>query len=283
MRRLRPFATLAFALLGTSCFAVTNLDRFKQTSGATGDFQDLSFTMRGAVPHLTNLFEYRVIDHNNIIQSRGVYNPLGAADTTVNVAKAVQRVNGPYRLDFYADRNFSGGWDGLNTGDLHDHGWRIDPLVSTDPAADPNGPAITIVYDHNLSFTELNEYPVGTVNPPKDPGVNATIHFANIDVYKDKLFEARIADANGHTSGMYRVAALTTPTPDGTVGGIIDPEVEYDVTVYVDANGNGVYDNPAQNAGDHGFKVHLTSTATGLAFTFDPSALGDHTVDVGPP
>jgi hypothetical protein len=73
------------------------------------------------------------------------------------------------------------------------------------------------------------------------------------------------------------------PALDVTIPGAIDPEVAYDVTAYIDANGNGVYDNPAKKAGDSGYKTQVPSTAQGLSFTFDPQAAGMGDVDVGPP
>jgi hypothetical protein len=269
------------AMATTSCFAVTNLDRFHGAAGASGDYQDLAFTFRGATSHPTNLFEFRVIDANNIVQMRGVYMPLGGPSTSVNVPKAVPRVNGPYRLDFYADKNHSGGWDGLTAAADHDHGWRIEPLASTAAGGDPN--VVTIVYDHNTSFAELNDWPAGTHNPPHDPGVAATLHFVNLDAFQGKFIQVRIADANsGHTAALYRVPAISAATLDGTVAGVIDPEVTYDVYVYLDANGNNVFDDPAKNAGDLGWKMSATATASGLTFTFDGNAPPAH-ADVGPP
>jgi hypothetical protein len=152
------FATIA-AFFSASCFAVTNLDRFHSASSDAGAFMDLKFTFHGATTHTAQLFEFRVIDANNIVQSRGFYNPMGTADTVVNVPRAIPRVNGPYRLDFYADKNGSGGWDGLTDDPLHDHGWRIEPLVENAPNADPNDNVVEIVYEHNTSFTELNNFP----------------------------------------------------------------------------------------------------------------------------
>ncbi len=279
LRRLLGLGFVAVAT--TSCFAVTNLDRFHGAASGTGDYQDLAFTFRGAVAHPTNMFEFRIIDTNNIVQMRGVYLPMGTPETTVHIPKAVPRVNGPYRLDFYADKNHSGGWDGLTAAADHDHGWRIEPLKSTTVDNDPN--AITIVYDHNTSFAELNDHPAGTKDPPRDPGVPATIHFVNLDAFQGKFLQLRVADkTSGHTAALYRIPALPAGAADGTVAGVIEAEVTYDVYVYLDANGNNVFDDPAKNAGDLGWKMSATATAQGLAVTFDGNSPPGHE-DVGPP
>lgn len=281
-----PLSLVVLALAGaltSSCFAVTNLDKFQKSQGATADYQDLNFTFRGAVAHPTNMFEVRVIDTNNIVQMRGVYQVMGTPDTSVHIPKAIPRVNGPYRLDFYADKNHSGGWDGLTAASDHDHGWRIEPLVSTAAGGDPN--VVTIVYDHNTSFAELNDYPAGTHNPPRDPGVDVTFHFTNLDALQGKFLQVRVADAtSGHTAALYRIPALPAGTSDGKVTGVIEEGVTYDVFVYLDANGNNTFDDPAKNAGDLGWKMSGTATATGLAFTFDgnDSSAPAHE-DVGPP
>jgi hypothetical protein len=276
----RALSLLTFGLATTSCFAVTNLDRFHATAGGTGNYQDLVFTFRGAVAHPTDLFELRVIDANNIIQMRGVYQPMVTPDTTVHIPKAVPRVNGPYRLDFYADRNHSGGWDGLTNAPDHDHGWRIEPLQST-TGTDPN--TITIVYDHNTSFVEINDWPAGTLNPPKDPGLPVTFHFINLGALQGKFLQARVADAtSGHTAALYRLPSLQTSSADGTVEGVIEMDVTYDVFVYLDANGNGVFDDPAKNAGDLGWKLTATADGQGLVVTFDGASPPAHE-DVGPP
>ena len=276
----RALSLFAFGLATTSCFAVTNLDRFHAAAGGTGDYQDLVFTFHGAVAHPTDLFELRVIDANNIIQMRGVYQPMVTPDTTVHIPKAVPRVNGPYRLDFYGDRNHSGGWDGLTDAPDHDHGWRIEPLQST-TGTDPN--TITVVYEHNTSFVEINDWPAGKVNPPKDPGLPVNFHFKNLAALQGKFLQARVADAtSGHTAALYRLPSLPAPSADGTVEGVIESEVTYDVYVYLDANGNGAFDDPAKNAGDLGWKMVATANARGLDVTFDGASPAGHE-DVGPP
>jgi hypothetical protein len=286
MKTRRHSLTLALPVLVTGCFAVTNLDRFQGPAKHGSDLHDdLVFTVTGMDTHPTQLFEYRVIDANNFIQSRGFLDPLGAPRATVHVPRAVPKVNGPYRLDFYADKNHSGSWDGLASGVDHDHGWRWDPLVDS-PPSDPNDGVIDVTYAHNYSFSELNDYPMGTRNPPKDTGVGAVIHMLKMDDYAGKLVQVRVADANtGHTAGLYRFSKLTLPiapaTLDANIPGVIDEGVNYNVEVYVDANGNGTYEAPP--GGDLGWRIPKGSDATGLSLDFDPHMFPAQNVDLGPP
>ena len=105
----------------------------------------------------------------------------------------------------------------------------------------------------------------------------------NLDAFQGKFLQVRIADTtSGHTAALFRIPALPAGAVDGTVSGVIEPEVTYDVYVYLDANGNNVFDDPAKNAGDLGWKMSATATAQGLAFTFDGTSPPAHE-DVGPP
>ena len=52
----------------------------------------------------------------------------GVESITLNVPGAIPAANKPYRLDFFADVNRSGGFDGAGNVRLQDHAWRIFPL-----------------------------------------------------------------------------------------------------------------------------------------------------------
>ncbi|HEY8077488.1 MAG TPA: hypothetical protein VIF62_25355, partial [Labilithrix sp.] len=96
------------ALSCSSCFAVTNLDRFKQSEAVDSNFSDLRLTVRGMTNHVAEYFEYRIIDATGTIQSRGIALPLGGVDETFNAAGAVPKLNGPFHLDFWADHDHNG-------------------------------------------------------------------------------------------------------------------------------------------------------------------------------
>jgi hypothetical protein len=93
----------------------------------------------------------------------------------------------------------------------------------------------------------------------------------------------RVKDAGtGHSAGLFRTK-VSQAAFDLVIPGIVDAGVDYDVEVWIDANGNGAYDNPAAG-GDLGFKVRRPSDrASGMRLDFDPGAQPDSRVDVGPP
>src|SRR4051794_28399734 len=103
------FAFMA-ALACTSCFAVTNLDRFEKSSGPTGNFADLRLTVRGMTSHVAQYFEYRIVDSTNTIQSRGIARPLGGPDATFFIPGAIPKQNGPFHLDFFGDHDHNGSY-----------------------------------------------------------------------------------------------------------------------------------------------------------------------------
>src|SRR4051812_49224207 len=101
MRPLRSL--LLLGVLGgcasmSGCFAITDLDRFETRATTSGNFTDVTFTVRGMTSHVAEFFEYRIIDANNTVQSRGIVMPLGDDHATITIPAAVPRQNGPYHL-----------------------------------------------------------------------------------------------------------------------------------------------------------------------------------------
>lgn len=222
---MRLVAILA-GLLTSSCFLATDLDRF-QSEKATelGNFLSLRVTVRGMTSHVTERIEYRVVDGSNVIQFRGLIIPLGGPAATFTVPNAVPRQNGPFRLDFFADHDFSGAYD-LRPDTTLDHAWRL-PLDET--ILDDTGTYV-VVFDHNTSFTNLN-----TPSPPTEVGKNAIVHLRNLGAVQGKKVEVRVADASTQrVVAMFRVPALQTPDSEAKVDGMIEPGVTYNVEVYVD-------------------------------------------------
>lgn len=265
VNRLATFALTVLAGASvSSCFAVTDLDRFHAANASTSNFVDLRLTVRGMVSHVTELFEYRVVDSTNLIQSRGFALPLGNKDATFFIPGAIPRQNGPFRLDFYADHNGSAGYDSTRTENL-DHSWRL-PLDEN--ATDETG-AVNVVFDHNTSFTFLAD------PPPSEVGKGATVHFANMGAFDRRRLQVRIADASSNrVVALYRMPTMVAPSFDVAVPGMIEAGVTYSVEVYTDDGIGG---------GVHAFRVERLSTAEGLEFTFDPMTAGPEVTDVPPP
>jgi hypothetical protein len=286
---------LAFSTALPGCFAIADLDRFHAApvDAGSGDsappaatYETLSFHLSGMKPHETQLFEYRVVDANNFVQSHGIVDPWPGDEVSLVAAKAVPPLNGPYRLDFYMDMNGSGSYDGIGDVATQDHAWRIDPLADYPAGRTPHvDGAVSVDFVHNLSFTDIDKYQ-GSSNPPSNTGIGATIELRHLSMYAGKTLEVRVADgASGHVVGLYRHTKV--PEDDFTlvIPGVIDGGVDYDVDVYLDANGNGMYDNPADGSGDLGWRLlkQSSSVEEGLRVTFDASVQTDGSVDVGPP
>lgn len=246
----RKLAALALSTVGlSSCFAVTNLDRFKESEAINSNFVDLKFTMRGMTSHVNEYVEYRVVDGTNTLQSRGILFPLGGPDATLFAPGALPKTNGPFHLDFFADHDMSGGYDN-SPNDIRDHAWRLD--LHPEDADDNN--LLDIQFDHNTSFNYLND-----PTPPQEYGKPALVKFADMAGYK--RLELRVSDAAvKRTVALYRVPQVPAGPFDLTVPGMIESGVPYDVEVYTD-DGNG--------GNVKTFRLTVTGDANGLTANFD--------------
>jgi len=250
--RLHLVLAVATALSSSSCFAVADLDRFeKAPPPPPSNFSGLRVTVRGMTSHVNERFEYRVVDNSNVIQSRGLIIPLGGPAASFFVQNAVPKQNGPFRLDFFADHDNSGGYDPRPDTFL-DHAWR---LQLEDQMLDDSG-AYVVVFDHNTSFTNLN-----TPRPATEFGKLATVHMKAMGPFSNKRVEVRIADAStDRVVAMYRVPVLTQPDFDVAVPGMIESGVTYSIEVYTD-DGNG--------GGVQAFRFEQLATDPGLEATFN--------------
>jgi hypothetical protein len=285
---MRAALLTTIALLG--CTSVLDVDRFKEQQASqpsnvvTSQFLDLELTLIGMKPHVAHTYEYRVVDANNLVQSRGVVAPLGAADVKLFVPRAIPRSNGPYRLDFYADVNESGGFDGIGSVISNDHAWRIEPLVDYPAGAfKPVEGRVQVSFTHSTSFTNIDNYPSGTPNKAKDTGLGVVVKLASLEQAAGKMLEVRVAEQETkHVVGLLRVPAVASPTLDVKIPGVVDVGVDYFVDVYIDSNANGAYDDPSKEGGDWGIRSAASSTEAGLTHEIDVAS-EPHAVDIGSP
>jgi hypothetical protein len=274
---MRPLArfiltagTALLAASSSSCFAVTDLDRFHGKGVSTANFTDLKFTVRGMFSHVNEMFEYRIVDNDNTLQSRGIILPLGGPDATMFVPGAIPKQNGPFKLDFYADHDPTHNmhYDRDQVAGTGDHSWRI-PL--TDGLIDENTGAYTILFDHNTSFNLLTD-----PFPPREIGTPATIRLANMGAFVGKRLEIRIADASSkRVVAFYRIPVLGAADPTITIPGMIEGGVTYTVEVYTD-------DNAPTPGSVRAFRIQAQSSAVGLDVAFDP-AKAPEVQDAAPP
>lgn len=251
MRARLLFAFVA-GLLSSSCFVVTDLDRFEKTAPvAPSNFSNLRVTVRGMTSHVNERFEYRVVDASNVIQSRGFIVPLGGPAASFFVQGAVPKQNGPFRFDFYADHDNSGAYDPRPDTFL-DHAWR---LQLEDAMLDEDGTYV-VVFDHNTSFTNLN-----TPSPATEFGKPATIHMKAMGAFAGKRVEVRVGDASTkRVVAMFRVPALKESDFDILVPGMIESGVTYAVEVYTD---------DGQGGSVQAFRFEQLATAPGLEASFN--------------
>ena len=77
------------------------------------------------------------------------------------------------------------------------------------------------------------------------------------------MLQLRIQETRGteHTVAVYRIPQIPDHDFDAILPGVLDDGFDYFIKIYIDANGNGQYDNPAvQAAGaDLGFVVPIRS------------------------
>lgn len=285
-------AVLLFACASTvSCADVVGVDKFHKRavvaeSAATGasEFLSLKLDLLNMKPHLGQMIEYRVIDGNNYIQSRGVVRALAGPDAILQATRAIPRANGPYRLDMYADVNGSGGFDGIGSVISNDHAWRIDPLVEKADTRKADD-VVEVAFQHSTSFSNIDQYPNGTPNAASDTGLAAKVHLAGLDPFIGRLFEVRVAEHQSrHVVALYR-GRVDTNAADAVVPGCVDIDTEYDVEIYVDANGDNQYNDPTEPGGDRGWRIAATSAVKGLDLSVDLAspANGEGDVDVGAP
>jgi len=261
-------ATVGLAASTSSCFAVTDLDRFETRAVNTSNFSDLRLTVRGMTSHVLELFEYRVVDANNTIQSRGFIVPLGGVEASLYVPGAVPKQNGPFNLDFYADHDNSGGYD-VDPAKQGDHAWRI---ALSDDRLDDRG-VYSVLFDHNTSFSFLSN-----PAPSRTVGQQATVHLKNMGALVGKRIEVRIADASSkRVVALYRIPTLGDAAVPVTITipGMVESSVDYLIDVYTD-------DKVATPASIKSFRLEQVSGPTGLTVDFDP-ATAPVVTDVTPP
>ena len=264
------------ALLGSGCFAIADLERFHAGADAGDDVAqddptldwDMTLTMKGMGVHLNQLIEFRIIDSSNYVQTRGVIDPLNVPvneSISFTLPKAIPVDNRPYRLDFYADVNGSRDFDGLDTGIKHDHAWRIAPLADYPVGKFPHvSNLVQVVFTHNKYFTDIDDWPKGTNNPSKDTGLGVLVRFkaASMSKFVGKLVQVRVVETeSGHVVGLYRNPRMPGTDFQGFIAGVVEAQVDYDVDVYVDANGNKAYDAPATGGSDVDLGWRLARTA----------------------
>ncbi|MCU0682637.1 MAG: hypothetical protein MUF34_10375 [Polyangiaceae bacterium] len=296
MRRL-PWsrkALVATLLASAGCTAVTDVDRFGSSlEEPKGNYRTLDFTITGMVSHISKYFEMRLIDGRGWTQFIAISDPFEPDEVARFVAPSVvPRSNAnEYRLDFFGDMNNDRVFNDNQSTDTEgkfvdrDHSWRIERLDRAQQPMlriEPN--RIRVNYVHNTEFKDLNVPP----RPTEITGSPVSITLTKLDRFYTKRLEVRIFsldEGEPRTIGLFRVARVKEqPEITVTLPEIIrESNTPYEISVYVDANGNDEYDDPSRGRGDLGWRFRVTSQADRtLRVGFDPDET-ESNVAVGEP
>jgi hypothetical protein len=291
MARIVGFvAVAALTTALASCTASLRLDRFHAgDAGAAaqdGDVGALKYasvliaTTRVGVTHHNQYFEVRLVDKNNAVVSKFAYDNVSPADFSVFMGSALPTVSPPYRIDFWADNNNNGKYDGTNNGSItnEDHSWR---RVLSEPLPDDvtlaNG-LYTLTFLHDTNFVDIFTDLQGNKISGADTLLPLNLNVAGGAAYAGKMAEVRVVDkTSGHLVGMHRIGQVADKYT-AKVTGILDQQTSYVISMYVDADGNGKY-----GAGDPSWKVELTSDDSGITSLLDLQATVQTPIDTGEP
>jgi hypothetical protein len=293
------FQTLLFTSVVTilglalpSCTATLDGDRFRKAGGglnqqdaASATNQDVSFSAKSMGSHANEYFEIRVVDKDNRVQAKVVYADVAPAapgvslDFSFYLKGIVPRSNPPYRLDFWADHNTSGVYDGIEGGiNEKDHAWR---RVLSDPLPDgirfvDNRYEVAFVHDTNFNdiYTDLAGNPI----PGTDTLLPFKMNVRGADAFAGKFLEIRVVDkATGRLVALHRRGNVPA-TYSAEVLGVVDEETPYEVSAYADANGDGKF-----SSGDPSWKLDIVSSSAGVTGDLDVAALPATPIDTGEP
>jgi hypothetical protein len=282
---LRLLGFVVLPVVATSCTNSLDLGRFRTSEASSVDtaiavsFFDVRFGARGMTSHLGEYLEVRVVDKQNRLQAKAVYNDVTGPDFAFHLGRIVPKANAPYRLDFWADHNNTGRYDGIEGGiNEKDHAWRrvlADPLPEDMRFAQGR---YDLDFVHDTAFVDIATDLQGNKVSAADTLLPFTLRVANGKPYLGKMTEIRVVDKTStrlvafHRQGRMKEAYLAL------VSGVLDEVTTYEVSVYVDVNDNGKYD-----ASDPSWKLDLTSNSEGLVADLDVTTAPQGPIDTGEP
>lgn len=221
---------IALAFTGTGCFAISDLGRFQEDEGC-----DMDLDLQGFTPHADDTLEVNAVrvigadfSARPNLGARAILDPMGAVNAHIVMFDAVPA--GHTALEFFSDENH----DGMYTMPPTDHTWRIDNACAP--------PSHTFV--HQFNFADLMD--------PIPIGNDFVLHLTGMNADGNAL-EVRVtfmpppgvdSAPPPRTIGLYRKAAVTESDFTITIPGIVDDGASYEVTIWSDATGDGLYDSP---------------------------------------
>lgn len=259
---------LMVMLLGTTaCTASLDLDRFQKeeakatVNSASITHFDFVFSAKNMQSHIDEFMEIRLVDKSNGVQGKAMFVDIPKPDFKIVMPKFIPKGGEPYRIDWWADHNRSNRYDGIVGGiNEKDHAWRRvlrDPLPEDVRLIDGR---YELSFLHDTAFvdvfTDLDGNPISgadTLLPFK-----ATITGAN--EWFDKPVEIHVNDkGSGRLVALHR-QGRARDTWVAEVTGVLDEETPYEISVFVDVNGDDEY-----SEGDPSWRTEVLSSEIGIA------------------
>ncbi len=283
---LRFFPLLAVALATASCTASLELDRFRSDQAPIEagpppnvNYFDVRFSAKSMESHLNEYLEMRIVDRSNGVQAKAIYNDIVDPDFVLFLGKIVPKSNGPYRLDYWADHNSSGRYDGIQGGiNEKDHAWR---RVLADPLPEDirlSGTRYDFEFLHDTNFVDIFTDLEGKPISGDDTLLPFEMTVVGAGTFIGKMMEIRVVEAtSGRMVGFYRQGRLKEPFKP-TITGILDEVTRYEVLAFIDTNASGKLDS-----GDPSWKFDFTSNAGGAAVELDTGTVPQTPIETGEP
>lgn len=248
------------ALFLLSCTASLDVDRYRIESKPTqvrdavldSNYYDLRFSAIGMATHLDEHFELRVLDKNNQIIAKAIFDNVTNERFGLFLGKAIpkQIENRPYRIDFWADhdnrdRSKPPGYNEPAAGaliDEKDHAWRQILRETAPPEGHLSGGEYDITFQHNTNFTNILTGADNVTKVPQDVSKRDCHLSITLDrQFLGKMFEVRITSKDdGHLAGLWR---------DGRAAEVVKVDIlhildegGYLVSAFVDEDGSGKYE-----------------------------------------
>lgn len=192
----------------------------------------LTIHLTGMTPHIGQMFEARLIDKYDMHEAeRMQMDEIMSAD--FDIVFSAFEIGGNYWIDFYADFNDNGYYDGIPV----DHAWRL--------TADNVSENTTMSFVHNTNFDEIHWKHM------------YSLEFSSMTPHIGQKLEVRLIDQETMMEAG-RTTLDQVPSSEFTVMlPYIESNKNYYVDFYADLNGNGTYNAPPA---DHAWRMELLDT-----------------------
>lgn len=257
---MRALVLWLCAVSSSGCFAIADLDRFETEGGGT-ERNPFQMHVCEFTSHPMERVEFRILSGSeaDIAMRRpsllglAVLHPLAAQEGHFIMPGLLD--DGAAHLDFWVDISNGGSLDDL------DHQWREDVPASGEEifVHDP-------VFDVEVTTAEFNRRS------------DFVFQLRNAEMFAGTLIdrrhlEVRVVEHLGGrpviTRGLYRIVLVREfANTDLTLPGIVEPGLEYRVEIFVDMNGNRLYE-PMEPS----WVIDTTGTPGTLTVTADLSTL----------